>query len=168
MEVHAPSAIKTIDQSQEMNIDVVLLSNPWINFPSNSFYIKLFLNYIFSFRIQSRIIYCIWWSCLFSLLSSRMSLSLYLLFMTLTFLQSASQLLCRLFLDLGLPDVCSLLVSGKTSLALPERTLILWFSLHIRWEGSWCGLVSFWSILIIQFRWCLTVFSTGKWLLLPW
>ena len=48
MEVHAPSAIKYIYQSQEINIDIVLLSNPWINFPNNSFYIKIFLT-VFSY-----------------------------------------------------------------------------------------------------------------------
>ena len=45
MEVHASSTIKNIYQSQEINIDVVLLSNPWINFPNTVFYIKIFKLY---------------------------------------------------------------------------------------------------------------------------
>lgn len=56
MEVHAPSGIKYISQSQEINIDTVLVSNPWINFPSNIFFVKIFLT-VFSYSGSNSVLY---------------------------------------------------------------------------------------------------------------
>lgn len=137
MEVHAPSAIKYIYQSQEINIDIVLLSNPWINFPNNSFYIKIFLT-VFSYSGSN--------SGLSIAFGGHVSLISFLLECSAAFLcLSGSWCFFRVQASYEFSSIWVCLTFSHHEIQVIRLwqecpSLILCFSLHVRGGGSQCGL----------------------------
>ena len=136
MEVHAPSAIKYIYQSQEINIDTVLLSNPWINFPSNIFYTKIFLT-VFSYSGSKSVLYIAF--------GGRVSLISFLLeWSAASLCLSGSWCFFRVQASYEFSSIWVCLTFSYHEIQVIRLwqecpSLILCFPLHVRGGGSQCG-----------------------------